>query len=136
MTDIWDNLLADPQVDYHVVKRLYRRFVVESVPAILADQLKKPVTPATLMRAQYAIVRSLANVNSDLGALAADLSHYTDAERALQRAGYSPRDFYQKLPGLTDDEIARVEAGQLTIGDVLLKRPAVLLRPLLIPRQH
>lgn len=140
MSQIWDNLCADPQVDDHVVKRLHRRFVVESIPAILADQLKAPVTPAALMKAQYAIVQSLASVKSDgqtdLEALAADLSHYRDAEGALQRAGYSPRDFYRKLPGFTDDEITRVEAGQLTIGDVLLERPAVLLRPLLIPRQH
>lgn len=138
--DRWNNLLTDEQAHIPIKGSAFEKFVNQVLPQILHEVLHKKVRPESLMEAQYLIIK---NLTSQGGADQEQyqrhqdqLSIYKTASTDLAAAGYSAEDFFRKSPGFSTQEIAQIERGQMTIGDVMDKRPAVLLRPLLATQKH
>jgi len=137
--DRWQRLKADEQVTVSE-DASFAHFVNDILPQILAKVLKEKVTPESLMGAQYLVVRTLAQTGgqdqAQYDAHSRQLSVFTTATKALQDAGFSPEDFLRRVPGFSENEISEITAGHWTIQDVMDRRPAVILRPLLAQRQH
>jgi len=139
-TTSWANLLKDPQVDVTQNETALRGFVETAMPEIISDILDKLVTASSLMRAQYLVIKRLAREagpqQAQFDQFVDRLSVWPDAKDALAKEGFSEADFYRINPGFGPDEVQEIQNGRMTIRDVLEKRPAVLLRPLLKPRQQ
>lgn len=138
----WQILLADEQV---VIENpndtSFAIFVNDVLPELVEHLLMKAVSPETLMEAQLQVAKVIAAEDGDdqevYDRIIENLSVFPNASSALADAGYTAADFYRRVPGLTDAEIAEVQAGTMTIGDLLDRRPAVILRPLLArPQRH
>lgn len=136
---IWQNLINDEQADLSGLarNRSFRVFVEDEIGALIEDIKEEPLTLSTLMQAQFLVATELARRSTQNQAgftkIAQGLSQFAIAEHFLASLPKpeTPQEYFQKIPGLTDDELEEVREGRWTVGDLLERRPAVILGPLL-----
>ena len=135
MSDRWTQLLQDEQVIINKNDEDLMRFVNQTLPGLLTTILADPVTPCNLIRAQFFAIVGMSKKK--------DIDRAVYAKIGINFAIYSQtttrdmdEDFYRRVPGFNQEEIAEIHKGSITIEDVMNTRPAVILRPLLLSPRH
>lgn len=108
---------------------------VNLLPTTLGELRTKRLTVATLMEAQHrALTYLVGNVKIPpdwLTDTQERVSQYAHAGEFLSVTNKSP-DAFCLESGMTRAEIARMHQGHMTVDDLLLSRPAVIIAPLLL----
>lgn len=134
MSDLFGKMESDPQVRLpwpsyaNATKRL-----VEQLPSILKELLVAKVTVSSLMQAQHKVIEYLLAAGEDVAwwtALSDTVADWRDADLVIDLRNLSPSDFFHQA-FLSTGDIERLEAGQLTIGELLQSKPQAFIAPLL-----
>jgi hypothetical protein len=144
MLNTWKNLMNDPQVALRILEQDYdfRQYVDELLPQRLQEILGETLTLKMLMEAQFLCADGLANTKSPsykkIEKIRRGLSQYEQAGFFLETIGVSEEAYWQQNLGLNDSEYKQVQNGEWTVLDLLERRPALILAPLLRPtsRKH
>lgn len=142
MLNTWNNLTSDPQVALRILEQDYdfRQYVEESLPLRLQEILGETLTLERLMEAQFLCAEGLTNTASPsykkIEKIRNGLSEYKQAGFFLETIGVSAAEYWQQRLGLNDDEYRQVQNGEWTVQDLLERRPALILAPLLRPTSH
>jgi len=142
VSDTWKNLTNDPQVVLRILEQDYdfRQYVEESLPLHLQEILGETLTLERLMEAQFLCAEGLANTTSSsykkIERIKCGLSQYEQAGFFLETIGVSEEAYWQQSLGLNDAEHKQVQNGEWTVCDLLERRPALILAPLLRPTSH
>jgi len=136
---IWSNLVNDPQVELGVLEQSdsFRQFVEEELPFFLDEILGETLTLETLMEAQHRCVAELARntilTHKKFEKIRSGLSQFRHAKIFLDTLGIPEDAYWQQRPGLRPSELQDVKNGYWTVKDLLKRRPALILAPVLRP---
>lgn len=139
---IWENLINDPQTALGILEhqKSFRVFVENKLPQILEKLKKREADIFSLMQAQHIVAEYFAKqtnfTHPGFEKIRSGLSEYKFADVFLHTVGITEEEYWQKRPGLTDSELSEVMKGAWSIDDLLIKRPAVILGPILRPTKY
>lgn len=138
---IWRNLLTDPQAELGTLARNepFKKFVTD-LEDELEDLLDKILDLQTLMEAQHRCAamaaRRVPRGRKKLEDMADGLSQYEIADIVIDGIRTTEEGYCKMRPGMTDQEFWAMQNGELTVGELLERRPAVILAPLLRQRRQ